>query len=129
MRIFVAEDSQVMRQHLVVMFSRVNGIEIVGQARDARDAARAIRELKPDVVTLDIQLEGGSGIDVLKSIKCEAEGPIVIMLTNCIAPPFRRRCVEAGADFFLDKTKELRKVKEIVQALLTPNDPVLAELQ
>jgi DNA-binding NarL/FixJ family response regulator len=122
MRIFVAEDSPIMVRHLVALLTGIGGIEIVGQTHDAREAARAIRELKPDVVTLDLQLVGGSGIDVLKKIKQEEPGPIVIVLTNCTSPPFRRRSVEAGADFFLDKTTELHKIKEIIQNLLAPGD-------
>ena len=69
-------------------------------------------------MTLDIRLIGGSGIDVLKKIKQEDRALVVIMLTNSTALPFRRRCMEAGADFFLDKSTEFRKVREIVQGLL-----------
>jgi len=118
MKIYVADDSLMLRQQLIAMLSGLSGIEIVGQAQDAREAAQAIRALKPDVVTLDIRLIGGSGIDVLKKIKQEDRALVVIMLTNSTALPFRRRCMEAGADFFLDKSTEFRKVREIVQGLL-----------
>ena len=118
MKIYVADDSLMLRQQLIAMLSGLSGIEIVGQAQDAREAAQAIRALKPDVVTLDIRLIGGSGIDVLRKIKQEDRALVVIMLTNSTALPFRRRCMEAGADFFLDKSTEFRKVREIVQGLL-----------
>jgi DNA-binding NarL/FixJ family response regulator len=109
------------------MLSELAGIEIVGQAQDAPEAVRAIRELKPDIVTLDIQLIGGSGIEVLEKIKQEEHAPVVIMLTNLSSLPYRKRCSVAGADFFLDKSTEFGKVRKIIQVLLKGCNPSAAE--
>ena len=118
MKVFVADNSAILRKQIIDLLSDLPGIEIVGQAQAASEALKAIRELKPDLVTLDIRLTEGSGLDVLKAIQQENHVPVVIMLTNSAALPFRISCAKAGADFFLDKSTEFRRVKEIVQGLL-----------
>jgi DNA-binding NarL/FixJ family response regulator len=99
------------------LLSQLVGIEIVGEAQYALEAFHAIFELKPDVVILDIHLIGGSGIDVLRRIKRLNAAPIVIMLTNSTTPPYRRKCMRAGADFFLDKSSEFENVRSIIKSL------------
>jgi|SRR5436190_11545493 DNA-binding NarL/FixJ family response regulator len=111
MKILVIDDSSRLRKQIIGLLSELNGIEIIGQAHSAMDAFNAIREMKPDVLTLDIHMAGGSGLDVLRKIKQEDGAPFVIMLTNHSSLPFRKSCMEAGANFFLDKSTEVRKVK------------------
>jgi DNA-binding NarL/FixJ family response regulator len=118
MKVFVAENSSILRKQIIELLSELIGIEIIGQAQGALEAFDAVRKLKPDVVTLDIRMNKESGIDALKKIKEENHAPIVIMLTNYTSPPYRKRCKEAGADFFLDKSTEFGQVKEIIQSLL-----------
>ena len=99
------------------MLSELVGIEIVGHAQYPLEAFHAICLVKPDVVILDIHLIGGSGIDVLQKIKRLDPAPIVIILTNSPTPPYRRKCMMAGADYFLDKSSEFANVKAIIQSL------------
>ena len=117
MRVFVVDDSALLRQQVIGLLSELVGIEIAGQAQYPLEAIHAISVLKPDVVILDIHLIGGSGIDVLQRIKGLDPAPIVIMLTNSPTPPYRRKCMIAGADFFLDKSSEFANVKAIIQNL------------
>jgi chemotaxis response regulator CheB len=60
MKIFLVEDSAVVRERLVAMVSELRGAEIVGYAEDARRATKYIVAFQPDVIILDIQLSGGS---------------------------------------------------------------------
>ena len=122
MKVFVADDNELLRARLVNLLSGLPGVEIIGQACDAGEALRAIRETRPDVVTLDIHMCGGGGIGVLKEIKREAATPVVLMLTNEVSPPYRKCCAEAGADFFLDKADGLDRVRDIFQTLLARFD-------
>ena len=117
MKVFVADNSAILRKQIIGMLSELRGVEIVGQAQVAPDALRAIREHRPDVVTLDIGMSGGSGMDVLKEIKRDAAALVVIVLTNNSSPPYRKSSMEAGADFFLDKATEFGEVREIIGSL------------
>jgi DNA-binding NarL/FixJ family response regulator len=108
--VFIADDSLIVREHLVTMLDELAGIEIVGQAENVTEAISAIRRLQPDVVILDIRMPGGSGIDVLQDIKQDKTAPIVIILTNYPYAGYRKKCLQAGADFFLDKSSEFDQI-------------------
>ena len=68
-KVFLADDSLIVREHLVTMLTEVTEVEIVGQAENVPDAINGIGKLQPDLVILDIRMPGGSGIDVLEKIK------------------------------------------------------------
>jgi DNA-binding NarL/FixJ family response regulator len=118
MNVFVADDSHRLRQQIINLLSEIDGIKIIGQADSASDAINQICELNPDVVTLDIQMLNGSGIEVLQSIKQSDQAPVVMMLTNRTSQPYRKKCLEAGADYFVDKSTEFSQVKEIMKMLI-----------
>jgi DNA-binding NarL/FixJ family response regulator len=118
MMLFIADDSDEMRGRLVELLSEVEGAEVVGQAANAVEAVEAINCLKPHVVILDIWMPGGSGIDVLKKIKRGDGSPVVLMLTNHASPQYRKKCLEWGADFFLDKSRNLECLLLILKSLV-----------
>ncbi|HBB86780.1 MAG TPA: response regulator [Blastocatellia bacterium] len=118
MKVFVTDDSEVFRKYLIEMLCELEGVEIVGQAGDAQEALKAIRVLPPDVLTLDMNIRGGSGIEVLIRAKEDNLVPVVIMLTNQSSVPYRKKCMQAGADFFVDKANELVEMRRIVEGLL-----------
>ena len=115
MKIFIADDSAVVRERLIEMLSELPEIEIIGQAQDGLEATNLIKKLNPDVVILDIRMPRENGIDVLQNIKRDKQAPIVIMPTNYSYPQYRKKCMEAGADFFFEKSTEFEKVMEVVK--------------
>ncbi len=95
--------------------SQLEGIQMAWQAQNAAEAIAAFQQLRPEVAILDIQMPDESGIDVLAHIKKESPQTTVIMLTNYPLPPFRKRCLEAGADYFFDKSTEFESVIEVLR--------------
>jgi DNA-binding NarL/FixJ family response regulator len=122
LKVFIADDSLVVREHLVTMFDELEGIEVVGQAENVAEATAAIRKLQPDLVILDIWMPDGSGIDVLQDIKQHGPAPVVIILTNYPYPEYRQRCLNAGADFFLDKSTEFDQIPDLFEQLKRDTD-------
>ena len=114
-KVFIADDSRIVQEHLVTMFDELAEVEIVGQAETVAEAISAIGELRPDVVILDIRMPDGSGIDVLQTIKQDEPAPAVIVLTNYPYPAYRQKCLQAGADFFLDKSTEFDQIPELFE--------------
>lgn len=102
------------------MIAEVPGVVNAGHAEDSLGAMRCVRELSPDVVVLDISLRGGSGLDVLHEIKKAGRAPVVIVLSNLSYEQYRRRCHEAGADYFFDKSTEFERVAEVLKAMSLP---------
>ena len=117
MRVFIADDSAVLRKHLIRVLSAFENLEIVGEAKDSLQAVEYIRNLRPDVVILDIRMPGSSGIDVLQAIKKDKAPPLFIVFTNYPYPQYRRKCLEAGAEYFFDKSTESEKMIEVLEQL------------
>ncbi len=123
MMFFIVDDSDVVRRRLIELLSEVEGAEVVGQAANAGEAVEGISRLRPHVVILDIRIPGASGIDVLKKIKQESRPPVVMMLTNHASPQYRKKCLEWGADFFLDKSRDLECLLTIFKNLVGQSMP------
>jgi DNA-binding NarL/FixJ family response regulator len=124
MRVFIVDDSRIIRERLISMLAEVEGIEIAGYAEDAFSAVDLVRESKPEVVILDIQMPGAaSGIYALEKIRCEKPAPTIIMLTNYSYPQYRKKCADGGAAFFFDKSTEFEKVPEVLKALIARLSP------
>jgi DNA-binding NarL/FixJ family response regulator len=119
-KVFLVDDSSVVRERLVGILAEVPGIEIVGQAEDAFSALEAIPVLKPDVVVLDIYMPGSvTGMYVLERIKKERNPPLIIMLTNYSYDQYKSRCLAAGASYFFDKSTEFERVPEVLMELFS----------
>jgi DNA-binding NarL/FixJ family response regulator len=118
MKILIADDSTVVRDRLVTLLTDVNGIEVVGQAKDATEARNLAEELRPDVAILDLRMPKGSGADVLRDIKKLDPTPKVIVLTNYPHPENRKKCIDRGADYFFDKSTEFKKVVSVLRGML-----------
>jgi DNA-binding NarL/FixJ family response regulator len=113
-KVFVADDSPLVRERLISLLTELPNVEVVGQTGAAVEAIDSIRKLKPTAVVLDISMPGG-GMSVLETIKKEDGAPMVIMLTNFSHEPYRRRCFQLGADYFFDKSNEFDKVIQVLR--------------
>lgn len=122
MRVLIADDSLAIVQRLVMMLADVKGVEIVDQVGTVGETQEAIRRLRPDAVILDMQMPGGSGIDVMESMKKDHLKSTVIVLTNHPYAAYRKKCFECGATFFLDKSNEFEKVGEVLEGLIRGMD-------
>jgi len=127
LRTLIADDSSLLTERLVAELDKVEGVEVIAQVGTANEATASIRELKPDVVILDLCMPGGSGIEVLDEIKRDPLPPIVIVLTGFGEPQYRKRCLASGASFFFDKTTEFEQVRETMQNLVRREHSAEAE--
>ncbi len=110
MNLFIVEDSEVVRERLQSMLSDIPGIAVVGYAVNELDAIERINTLLPDVVTLDLRLQSGAGINVLEDIKKHHPGIKVVILTNDDNRVYEDKCIRAGADLFFDKSFQFSRV-------------------
>jgi DNA-binding NarL/FixJ family response regulator len=118
MRLFIADDSEILRTRLVDMLTEIEGIKVVGQAKDSKEAVERVEALKPDVVILDIQMPGGDGIVALEAMKKSRRGqPKIIVFTSYPYFQYRKRCLDAGADFFFYKALEFDKLIKLIRDL------------
>jgi DNA-binding NarL/FixJ family response regulator len=118
MKVFVVEDSPLVRERLVAMLREIEAVEVVGESDNATEAVAGIVREAPAVVVLDIKLRGGSGMEVLEQIRKDAPDITTIMLTNFANDSYRQRYLAAGANFFFDKTEEFEKVRDVLERLV-----------
>ena len=111
----MVEDSALIRERLVTLLRSLPGVKITGQADSASEAIEAITAARPDVVVLDLKLRVGNGFQVLTAIKQQMPGISVVVLTNHATPEYHRKCIEAGAEYFLDKTNEFQQISTILE--------------
>lgn len=117
MKVFIVENSPLVQQRLARIVSDLGGMRVVGEAATAADAVERIGETQPAVVLLDIQLDQGTGYDVLEKVKVPSQRPVVIVLTNYPYPQYRKKYLEGGADYFFDKSTELGSVIDVLKTL------------
>jgi len=113
--VFLVEDSPAIRARLAATIRGIAGAELVGEAGTVGAAIEGIRSTHPSAVILDLQLEDGSGLDVLKAVYPAAPELHVAVLTNYATDQHRRACMDAGAEFFLDKSSDFPRIREIVE--------------
>ncbi len=122
MKVYIVEDSPVLRERVIESLEETGNSRIVGSADTEDGAVSGIIDSVPDAVVLDIQLREGNGLNVLRrlrNIDLEVR-PLVIILTNYHYPEFRYRAMTAGTDYFFDKATELHRVAEIIGSLRNP---------
>lgn len=113
-RVFIVEDSPEVRQSLADLLHEIDGVSVVGEAETPDDAVAGIRRTGPDYVVLDFQLDGGTGVEVLRAIHPASPEIAFVVLTNHPNAQYRRICMEAGASWFFDKSTEFRKLKDVI---------------
>jgi two-component system, NarL family, response regulator DevR len=117
MRIFIVEDSVIVRGRIMVMLTSIEGVSICGMSGIMDEAIKAIARERPDVVLIDLKIFGGSGMDVLKNVKESNPSAVTIVLTNYPYQQYREKCRELGADYFFDKSTEFEKAFEVIASL------------
>jgi DNA-binding NarL/FixJ family response regulator len=117
MRLFVADDSSIVRERIIRLVSGVRDTEVVGEAADGAETMLGILKLKPDLVILDLKMPKGSGLEILPLIKRLTSPPLVMVLTNFSTSLHRQGCLRLGADYFFDKSTEFEQAIDVIRRL------------
>ena len=106
-RVLVVDDSALMRKLIPQMLAADDSIEVVGTAMDGSFALKKIEELKPDVVTLDLEMPGMNGIDTLKEIMRRHPVPVIVVSSHSIeGASITLKALGLGAFDFVTKPKD-----------------------
>lgn len=117
-KVFVVEDSALVRERLIEMIREVDGVDVVGEADSYKTAVAGIMSTHPDVAILDVSLAEGNGIEVLAHVKPHLPGLRGIVLTNYNSPQHLKASADAGAEYFLDKSVDFERITEILQQMM-----------
>lgn len=123
MRVLIVDDTDFIRSLIKGLLTLLPYPMDIVEAADVPMALGVLGRWQPDVVTLDLQLPGGSGLDVLRALKQAGLPSMVIVLTGLTEPRIRQTCFEAGAAFVLDKSSDMEQLPHILATVagLSPN--------
>ncbi len=116
-RVVLADDHAVVRKGIREFLEMNDGLAVVAEASDGIEAMSLIREHKPDVAVLDIQMPGQSGIEVTRAIRAERLPVGVLILTAFDDPPYVKAALQAGANGYVLKTADASEIVEAVRAV------------
>lgn len=116
-RIVVVDDHEVVRHGLRLSLELEPDMMVVGEARTGEEAVRMVVADRPDVVLLDVRLEGADGPEVCRRILEVAPGTAVVMLTNYAQDGFVLRSLMAGAKGYVIKDVQLSELKKMVRSV------------
>lgn len=122
-QILIVDDSEIIQQRLKELFSNIHNIEILAPAHSILEAINAFNKFHPAIVILDVQLIDGLGFEVLDVVKKQNPETIVIVFTNYAHAGFRKRSLDHGADFFIDKSKGHISISDFVRWFSRDNTP------
>jgi DNA-binding NarL/FixJ family response regulator len=114
-RIFIVDDHTMFREGLRQLIDREPDLTVCGDAADAVEALRGIAESKPDLVIVDISLAGGSGIDLIKTIRGQSEDLPVLVVSMHDEALYAERALRAGAAGYVMKQEPSKTVKVAIR--------------
>jgi DNA-binding NarL/FixJ family response regulator len=116
-RVLIADDHPTFTQGLSRLLDEQPDLETVGVAADGEEAVKLARELKPDVVVMDISMPKLNGIKATRQIKTELPDTIVLVLSAYGYHPYVLSALEAGAGGYLLKNVPLRELLNAIRAI------------
>ena len=116
-RVLIADDHSIMREGLQVMLEESDYIEVVGQARDGKEAVEAASKLLPDVIVMDVMMPKKDGVEACREITESLPETRVIMLTASTEADAVIEAVAAGATGYLQKVAGMDQLLGMVKGV------------
>ncbi len=127
-RILIADDHALVREGLRTMLSGEDGLEVIAEAQDGQQALALCRELKPDLVLMDVRMPVMDGLEATRRIKQEMPQTSVMMVTMHENPDYLFEAVKAGAAGYVLKDASGERLLGAVRRTLEGESPLNQEL-
>ncbi len=114
-RVVIAEDQKMVLGALAALLDIERDIEVVGQARNGREALDLVRQVKPDILLTDIEMPELTGLEVAQTVRDERLRARVVILTTFARPGYLRRALDAGASGYLLKDSPSDKLADAIR--------------
>ncbi|HQS24924.1 MAG: hypothetical protein B7Y11_07370 [Sphingobacteriia bacterium 24-36-13] len=124
LNILIIEDADIIVNQLQILLTDQNSTNTIRSANSAELGLELVGQFFPDVFILDIKLPGISGIELLSKIKQDypMASPLIIVLTNMPHSIYKHACLNNGANFFLDKSRDFLVLPEILDSYFIKNE-------
>ncbi len=116
--VFVVDDHPLLRQGLALLINQQQDLEVSGEAEEAQAALHAIAKSRPDILIIDISLNGPDGLDLLKNIRALYPDLPVLVLSMHDEELYAERALRARANGYIMKQEATEKVLVAVRRIL-----------
>ena len=127
-RVVIAEDQSMVLGALAALLEIERDIQVVGKARNGREALDLVKSLVPDVVLTDIEMPEVTGLDLAQAVRQQHPRTRVVILTTFARPGYLRRALDAGASGYLLKDSPSDKLADAIRRVHGGGRAVDAEL-
>src|ERR1700736_175663 len=117
--VFVVDDHPIVRQGLTLLINRESDLAVCGEAEEMHSALAAIQALKPDVLIVDISLNGPDGLELLKNIRITSPRLPVLILSMHDESIYAERALRAGANGYIMKQEATERVLVALRRILS----------
>lgn len=118
-KVFVVDDHPIIREGLAQMINREPDLTVCGDAQEMHSALQSISTLKPDILIVDISLNGPDGLDLLKSIRGKDPALPVLILSMHDESIYAERALRAGANGYIMKQEATERVLVALRRILS----------
>ncbi|MCL6457715.1 MAG: response regulator transcription factor [Gorillibacterium sp.] len=115
-KVLLVDDHEMVRIGLAAVLSTEDGIEVIGEASNGNDGIRLAREYKPDVVLMDLVMDGMNGIEATRQVISICPDCKVIVLTSYLDDEMMYPVIEAGAFSYLLKTSRATEIADAIRS-------------
>lgn len=116
-RVLLAEDHTLVRAGFRALLEKMDEVAVIGEVSDGREAVRVSKELKPDVVLMDIAMSGMNGLEATSRMCQECPNAKVIMLTMYTNEEYLKEALRAGASGYLLKDADRSELELALKAV------------
>jgi two-component system response regulator NreC len=116
-KVLVADDHTILRQGIKALLDNQAGIEVIGEAKDGREALELVERLLPDVILMDIAMPGLNGLEATRRIKKKFPGIKVLVLTMYTNEEYVFQILNAGANGYLVKETAFQDLISAIKAV------------
>jgi DNA-binding NarL/FixJ family response regulator len=118
-KVFVVDDHPIVRQGLALLINREQDLVVCGEAEDAQSAMQSVTVVRPDIMVVDISLNGPDGLDLLKDIRMRHPDLPVLILSMHDESIYAERALRAGAQGYIMKQEATEKVLVALRRILS----------
>jgi len=116
-RILVVDDHDLVRMGIARMLADVDGCEVVGEAKTGEEGVQLARQLKPNVVLMDVKMPGIGGLEATKKLMAIDSHIKIIVVTSCDDDLYPERLMKAGAMGYITKGADLEEMVNAIRAV------------